>query len=110
MKSRYNLRIQSTKPILSTTNKKSPSISSSTRVTKKPKAHRSNSIINEQNRRHSLRLTPIVKKEKSRATIHETIPKWRKVENDNEDENSLINNNNADDYDELLARHHRYML
>jgi hypothetical protein len=36
-------------------------------------------------------------------------PKWRKVENDNPEENSSINDED-DDYDELLERHHRHML
>lgn len=36
-------------------------------------------------------------------------PKWRKVENDTADESSSVNEND-DDYDELLARHHRHML
>jgi hypothetical protein len=109
MKPRYNLRIQPTKPILSSRSKKTPSISSS-RVKKKAKIRRSNSIINEQTRRHSLRLTPIVKKSKSSLKINETTPKWRKVENDNDEENSFINNNHDDDYDDLLARHQRHML
>jgi hypothetical protein len=90
MKPRYNLRIQPAKPLLSTTNKKVPAISSC-RVfvinifflsdtpslslhsrTKKPKSRHSNPSINQQNRRHSLRLTPTIKETKSRTTIHET--------------------------------------
>ncbi|CAF1003574.1 unnamed protein product [Adineta steineri] len=111
MKPRYNLRIQPTSKIsLSTTNKKTTRTSSS-RVTKKSQSHRSNPIINQQNRRHSLRLTPTVKQTKSRTTIHETLPKWRNVENENEDDNSSINRNDGDDdYDDLLARHQRLML
>ncbi|CAF0882397.1 unnamed protein product [Adineta steineri] len=111
MKPRYNLRIQPTSKIsLSTTNKKTTRTSSS-RVTKKSQSRRSNPIINQQNRRHSLRLTPTVKQTKSRTTIHETLPKWRNVENENEDDNSSINHNDGDDdYDDLLARHQRLML
>jgi len=108
MKPRYNLRIQSSKPILSKTNKKTSAISSS-RVTKKPKPRGSNHIINEQNRRHSLRLTPTAKDTKSQRTIYKTIPKWRKVENDTDDENSSINNND-DDFDDLVARHQQLVL
>ncbi|CAF1049403.1 unnamed protein product [Rotaria sordida] len=107
MKPRYNLRIQSIKPQLITKNKKSPSILTS-RVTKKSKPRHSNSVINQEKRRHSLRLTPVVKEKKASLTIHESIPKWRQVENDSEDENSSINND--DNYDDLLARHHRHML
>jgi hypothetical protein len=90
MKPRYNLRIQPAKPLLSTKNKKVPTISSC-RVfviniffvsdkrnlslhsrTKKPKSRHSNPLINQQNRRHSLRLTPTITETKSRTTIHET--------------------------------------
>ena len=92
MKPRYNLRIQPTKPLLSTRHKKSPALSSS-RVfvinyfflsdkgslflysrTKKPKSHRS---INQPNRRHSLRLTSTVKETKSSPTIHDTSNRKR---------------------------------
>ncbi|CAF3944616.1 unnamed protein product, partial [Rotaria sp. Silwood2] len=107
MKSRYNLRTQSIKSQLITKTKKSPSILTS-RVTKKFKSRHSNSVINQENRRHSLRLTPAVKEIKAPFTIHETIPKWRQAENDTEDENPSINND--DSYDDLLARHHRHML
>ncbi|CAF4569170.1 unnamed protein product, partial [Rotaria sp. Silwood2] len=72
------------------------------------KSRHSNSVINQENRRHSLRLTPAVKEIKAPFTIHETIPKWRQAENDTEDENLSINND--DSYDDLLARHHRHML
>ncbi|CAF3473349.1 unnamed protein product [Rotaria sp. Silwood1] len=77
-------------------------------LTKKSKSRHTNSVINQKNRRHSLRLTPVVKETKASLTIHQTIPKWRQVENDTDDENLLINN--ADNYDDLLARHHRHML
>jgi hypothetical protein len=75
---------------------------------KKSKPRRSNPAINEQTRRHSLRLTPIVKKNKSRASID--TPRWRKVENENDDDDSLINSIDEDDLDDLLARHRRLTL
>lgn len=78
MKPRYNLRIQSIKPQSTIENKKSPSILSS-RVfvislmsyqirpiffiyfsSKKAKPSRSNSVIIQETRRHSLRLTPTI--------------------------------------------------
>ena len=126
MKPRYNLRFQPTKPILSITKKKTPTISSSSRVfvihrfsllyqnilfysrVKKIKPRRSNPVITEQNRRHSLRLAPIVKKAKSRASID--TPRWRKIENENDDDDSSTNNTDVDDLDELLARHRRLSL
>jgi hypothetical protein len=46
---------------------------------KKAKIRRSNSIINEQTRRHSLRLTPIVKKSKSSLKINETSNRNNRV-------------------------------
>ena len=89
MKPRYYLRTQSSKPIISKPNKKYAPISSS-RVfviiyfilsdkidffsyssTKKTKPRRQNLIINQQNRRHSLRLAPLVKEAKPQ-TIHGT--------------------------------------
>ena len=85
-------------------------------------------LINQQNRRHSLRLISPVKETKL-ATVRETskrkktsllnkiivfllVLKWRKVENDKDDENSSTNNDNDndDDYDDLVARHQRLML
>jgi hypothetical protein len=126
MKPRYNLRFQPTKPLISITKKKPPSISSSSRVfvidhfsflyqngifysrVKKAKPRRSNPVITEQTRRHSLRLTPTVKKGKSRGSID--TPRWRKVENENYDDDSLTNNTNDDDLDELLTRHRRLTL
>jgi hypothetical protein len=104
MKPRYNLRIQSTLP----TNKISSSISSS-RTTKKSKLRQSTSINDKKNRRQSLRLTSIIKPTKPRPINRETPPKWSKVENDNTEENSSINDED-DDYDDLLARHHQHML
>ncbi|CAF1121971.1 unnamed protein product [Rotaria sordida] len=108
MKPRYNLRIQPTKILISTTNKTIPSISSS-RIIKKPKLHKTIGLKKKQNRRHSLRLTSNTKPIKSRSIIHETPLKLPTIENDNIEENSL-NNDENDNYDELLARHHRHML
>ncbi len=77
--------------------------------TKKFQTRHSKALINEQTRRHSLRLTPTVKKSKSRTSLD--TPNWRKVENETDDENSSITNtNDDDDYDDMLARHHRLML
>ncbi|CAF5145737.1 unnamed protein product, partial [Rotaria magnacalcarata] len=115
MKPRYNLRTQSIKPQSITEKTKSLSKLSS-RVAKKPKCRNSNSTINQQIRRHSLRLTPTIKqKPSSSVNSDELVPKWRKIENANVDENASINNNNNnddddDDYDDLLARHHRHRI
>ncbi len=76
---------------------------------KKSKPRRSNPLVNEPTRRHSLRLAPTVKKSKSRASFD--TPRWRKVENENEDDNSFLNStDDDDDYDDLLARHRRLTL
>ncbi|CAF4315512.1 unnamed protein product [Rotaria socialis] len=112
MKPRYNLRTQSIKLQSITEKTKSPSKLSS-RVAKKPKCRNSNSTINQQTRRHSLRLTSTIKqKPSSSVNSDEPVPKWRKIENANVDENASINNNNDDDddYDDLLARHHRHRI
>ncbi|CAF1326889.1 unnamed protein product [Adineta steineri] len=112
MKPRYNLRTQSSKVFVSRTNKIISSVTSPS-IRKRPKHRQSitinNNNNNKQNRRQSLRLTSILKQTKPRPIKHETPPKWRKVENDNTEENSLINDED-DDYDDLLARHHRRML
>ncbi|CAF2729674.1 unnamed protein product [Rotaria sp. Silwood2] len=105
MKPRYNLRILPTKVLISTTNKTISSISSC-RILKKPKLHQSTALKKKQNRRHSLRLTSNTK---PRPIIHETPLKLCTIENDHIEENSL-NNDEDDNYDELLARHHRHML
>ncbi|CAF1010501.1 unnamed protein product [Rotaria magnacalcarata] len=104
MKPRYNLRTHPAK-LVSTTNKISPSISS-TRISKKPKLHHSTGLKNKHHRRHSLRLTSTTK---SRAIIHETQAKLYTIEKDDMEEISS-NNDENDNYDELLARHHRHML
>ncbi|UJR37241.1 hypothetical protein I4U23_029950 [Adineta vaga] len=115
MRSRYNLRIQSSKPLFATTNKKS------SRITKNSKLHHANSSTN---RRQSLRLKPIVNKIKLRTIKHEINnkklndkhlcqkPNWRQIETKDEDETLEMNDAmDDDDYDdEVLIRHHRLML
>ncbi|CAF0839404.1 unnamed protein product [Adineta ricciae] len=115
MKSRYNLRIQSIKPLLSSTKKKS------SRITKTPKVQHVNSSTT--NRRHSLRLTSAVKETKPKAITYEIsnkkadnkhlcqTPKWRSIVDDNENDTVDIIDDMDDDYDdEVLIRHHRLML
>ncbi|UJR08969.1 hypothetical protein I4U23_013220 [Adineta vaga] len=113
MKPRYNLRIHPSKHFVSSSSPSNKVISStsssSSRIIKKPKDRRSIAINNQQNRRQSLRLTSVLKQTKPRPIIRETSPKWRKVENEPTEDNSLINDED-DDYDDLLARHHRHML
>ncbi|CAF0800104.1 unnamed protein product [Adineta ricciae] len=108
MKPRYNLRTQASKVFVSSSNKDLPSISSS-RIAKRLKHRRATAKNNQANRRQSLRLTSILNQAKPRPIIRETSPKWRKVENDTAEDNLSINDED-DDYDELLARHHRHML
>ena len=76
---------------------------------KKPKVRRSEPLNNAQTRRHSLRLTPSMKTNRSRTSLD--VPNWRNVENEN-DHDSISNSNDDDDddFDELRARHHRLML
>lgn len=58
-------------------------------------------------RRHSLRLNASVKPQKTRSITQNNV-KPRKIENEpNEEEKTTTD---VDNYDELLARHHRRML
>ncbi|CAF1511070.1 unnamed protein product [Rotaria sp. Silwood1] len=100
MKPRYNLRIQPTKVLISTTNK----TLSSSQIINKRNLKQSTTLKNKQNRRQSLRLTSNTKSRQI-SNNNETPLKLYTIENNNIEENSL-----NDNYDELLARHHRHML
>ena len=89
--------------------------------TKTPKVHHVNSSTT--NRRHSLRLTSVVKETKSKAITHEIsnkkadnkhlcqTPKWRSIVDDTENDTADSTDDMDDDYDdEVLIRHHRLML
>lgn len=96
MKSRYNLRLSSNHRIDSS-------------HAKKRFVRRLNSKIENKGstRRHSLRLNASVKPQKTRSIIQNNV-KPRKIENEpNEEEKTTTD---VDNYDELLARHHRRML
>ena len=96
------------------------SLFSSLRIKKSKVQHVNASTTN---RRHSLRLTPVVKETKSKAIAHEIsnkktdnkhlcqTPKWRSIDDDNENDTVDIIDDMDDDYDdEVLIRHHRLML